>query len=213
MTRDPFTAGFVEVTLPDAGRVRGNRPTLADLARQDLLPDSLRLVALHYADPSWFLDTNEDADTLAQRAAQRVAATRLLVARFITHTWDDDAQAWVAYDRPMAERMALLPGPDSPGGMSALDYDLLEDVVLGIRSGDEASAVTARILAGEPPQEAVDADTLDATFRGLTGLPTPGADSPRVARPVTRDHLPPRRRRRARVPAGRGPGHGAGSGR
>lgn len=204
MTRDPFTAGYVEVDLPDAGKVRGTRPTLPDLVRQQLLPDNLRQVVMHFADPAWYTDSDEPPDVLEARSRDHIAATRLLVARFITHTWDDDTQTWVAYDRPMEERLALLPSALTPGGMSALDYDLLEDVVLGIRTGAEASAVTARIRQGLPPQEAVAAETADATFRRVASGAAPGADSQALGRPVTRDHLPPRKRRRAGVPAGRG---------
>jgi hypothetical protein len=208
VTRDPFTAGYVEVDLPDAGKVRGVRPTLPDLIRQGLLPDNLRTVALHFADPSWFVsDDDTPPDVLAQRSREHVETVHLLVARFITHTWDDDAGTWQPYDRPIEERLALLPSPTSPGGMSALDYDLLEDVVLGIRTGAEASGVTERIRQGLPPQEAVAADTLDATFRGVGDGPADRQDGGGVGRPIARDHLPRRARRRTSVPVGRG--HGA----
>lgn len=197
--------GYTEVLLADGSRIRGVLPTPNELARRDLLPDTLARVAVALGDPR-FLEREREEEGFRGRL---IEYTLVCVASFPRERHDPDTDTWVPFTltTEAVERIG-----------DAVVRDQLEDLVLRARSASEVSAQSALILAVDEPEEVVPGVDGYAGFRGEPVGAPGGSDGGPVGAPPE----PAARGRRpgGRVRGGRGAGDqaptvgdgGAGSG-
>lgn len=204
-------SGRVEVTLPapvpHGLRLAGTLPSLGGLFRSGRMPTNLRAIALKAADPSWLIA----ARNVPEAADQAEEYLRHLIASFPREAWNVETVAW--------EPFTLQPDDLRPDGwMDELSIDLLEDLVLHMRTADQITAMSREMLGirtlSEPTEEEVREKEASATipgweaFRGQPGGGASGVDGEPLGGPAVDDAGHPERRRR--VPRGRGHGdHGA----
>ncbi len=176
----PFRSGLTEVELPAADgliHVRGILPTLGGLIRRDLVPTHLRDIAIRSAKPEWLSEVTATPEG-AEQAREFVA---LVVATFVRERWVESAG-----DEPGAwEPVTVTPADLDAGAFTDEALDLLQDLVLRIRTARQVSAI-ARLLRGMQiadvePEEVPAAILAWETFRGQPGSAPAGPDGEPLA--------------------------------
>lgn len=127
-----LTSGIVEVLLPSGSRIKGVLPSMRALQRRDLLEPALYPAATHFGDSEW---VGDDPDR--KRAVQAVLDR--LVAAFPRQTRPPDSDVWTDV-RLSGDDVTALPDRDR---------DLLEDIVLRLRTTDEVTTLSEQLLASD----------------------------------------------------------------
>lgn len=145
--------GYTEVLLADGSRIRGVLPTPNELARRDLLPDTLSRVAVALGNPK-FLEREREEEGFRARL---VEYTVVCVSSFPRERYEPESDAWVPFTltAEAVERIG-----------DAVVRDQLEDLVLRARSASEVSAQSALMLAIDEPEEVVPGVDGYVGFRG-----------------------------------------------
>ena len=123
-----LTAGVKEVLLPSGYRLRGVIQSGRSLARRGKLPAHLFEAAEHLGDREWSEDPEHRALVLEY--------VRLLIASFPRESMAPGSDTW----------KSMTMTPDDIETMDDLDVDLLEDLVLHLKTPEEVTVASEKIL-------------------------------------------------------------------
>lgn len=125
-----LNSGITEVLLPSGNRIRGVLPSMRALQRRSLLDPTLTDAATHFGDTEWVGD-----DPARQQATQAVLDR--LVAVFPRQSCAADSDAWTD--------VALT--AEDVAGLPDRDRDVLEDIVLRLRTPAQVTTASEQLLA------------------------------------------------------------------
>ena len=137
------TAGIREVLLPSGWRVKGVLPSAQSLARRDKLPSHLFEAAAHLGDREWSKEP--------EHRALLVEFIMLLMTSFPRETMAPDSDTWAPATMT----------PEDVATMEDLDVDLLEDLVLRLKTPDQVTAASEEIIRRKAERAAPVPDETD----------------------------------------------------